>query len=312
MQSVSIIVCSHNGSHRLPLLLGSLGNLTLDPRTSVELVFVDSASEDDTLDLVKRSNLPFPLKWRRLSEPGQSKALNCAVEMSIGTLLLFTDDDCQPESQWVSAYVNTATREVAAGYFFGRIVAELPPSRPDWWEELAPRSIGGRDQGLEPVVYPSFCRESYPIGCNMAVRRSVLSRGLRFCEKLGPHPKSPTWLGADIRLGRDIQAIGFTGCYVPGAIVYHRVQSERLSLQYLFAHSLASGRASLYYKPADSQYSRLCFALECLLRFFSQTCVAATQLIFGNGTAGRRSQLSAIKAAGSVWEYTRTFGGNLR
>ena len=311
MRTVSIIICSHNGVRRLPFLLGSLVELRTNPDTEVELVFVDSASEDGSLDLVRNFGLPYPLKSCRLSEPGQSKALNRAIELSVGELLLFTDDDCQLGGDWLSAYVAAAAKASAAGYFFGRVVPKLRWSLPCWWE-LAPRSMRGRDQGGDLVVYNSFCRESYPIGCNMAILRSALSDGLRFDEKLGPCPTSQTWLGADTKLGRDLQQSGVAGCYVPDAIVYHEVQPQRVSWHYLVAHFWASGRCSLYYKPSDSGFCRLRFAFKCLFAFISCFFVLVFHLMCRRGLAARRAQLSLAKAAGVVWEYIAIIGGRFR
>ncbi len=309
--SASVIICSHNGTSRLPFLIRSLMELRISRDTEIEVVFVDSASRDGTLDFVRSFELPFPLKFCRLSEPGQSRALNRAIELSVGELLLFTDDDCRLDVDWLSAYLDAATEVSAAGYFFGRVVPRLPSSLPYWWK-LAPRSLRGRDQGQDLVIYDSFCRESYPIGCNMAVRRSAFSNGLRFEEKLGPDPESPTWLGADTKLGGDLQQMGFAGCYVPHALVYHNVRSGRISWRYLVAHFWVSGRCSVYYKPSGSGVCRLHFASGHLLTFISSTFALAFQIACGRRLAARRTQLSMIKTAGVVWEYTTTLGGRLR
>lgn len=309
MKSVSIIICSHNGVSRLPPLLGSLIRLKIYPNTEIELVFVDSASQDRTLDFVRNFGVPFALKSYRLSEPGQSKALNSAIEVSNGELLLFTDDDCQLGVDWLTAYVDAAANVSAAGYFFGRVVPKLSKSLPNWWD-LAPRSMQGRDQGQDMIVYNLFCRESYPIGCNMALRRSALSGGLRFDEGLGPHPKSPTWLGADTKIGRDIQQSGIVGCYVPDAVVYHEVHPTRISWRYIVTHCWTSGRCSLYYKPSDFGFCRLRFTLKCL--FNCITCAFVFMFLVMCGRDAKRSQLQLTKVAGVVWEYITTLGGKLR
>ena len=310
MQSVSIVTCSHNGTTRLPALLASLKELTVRSALRLELVFVDSASVDTTADLVDGWDLPFPVKVCQLTEPGQSRALNKAIELAEGELLLFTDDDCRVAPDWLCAYADAATAVPEAGYLFGPVVPLLTETLPDWWD-LAPRSLRGRSQGEELRVYRSFGRDSYPMGCNMAVPRRALAGGLRFEEKLGPSPDSPTSLGADTKLGRSLQHAGFAGCYVPNALVYHSVHSSRVSWGYLVSHFWASGRCSLYYKPVDTPAGRFRFASSCLRKCLCWSVILAVQLVLRRRLAAKKTRLSLMKASGAVWEYVSTCGGRL-
>lgn len=307
IQLVSVIVCSLNGAARLPRLIRSLHRLKTNANTDVEIVFVDSCSDDDSGRVVKDACLPFRVRTQRMAVPGQSIALNRAIDLSEGQLLLFTDDDCEVDSNWATAFLDATLRFPNAGYFFGKVIPLLPSPTPDWWH-LAPRSMSGRDQGSHLILFSSFNRGSYPIGCNMAIRRSAFGDEIRFDERLGPRPGSSTWLGADTKLGRDLLAAGLLGCYVPKALVFHSVEASRVSWRYVVSHARASGRCSHYYRLDHHQGIRGATVLAVALLELTRAVVSLlAEFLRGKSLRWRRERLRLAKATGRFREALRAF-----
>lgn len=92
----SVIVCTRNGRGRIGGCLRALRELRGMP---YEVVVVDDGSDDGTGDYVEAA---FPeAKLLRLEPGGLSAARNAGAEAATGEVLAFTDDDCEPDADWL-------------------------------------------------------------------------------------------------------------------------------------------------------------------------------------------------------------------
>jgi cellulose synthase/poly-beta-1,6-N-acetylglucosamine synthase-like glycosyltransferase len=97
---ISIIVPGYNVEDVVGACLESLLDQTL-PRASYEVIFVDDASIDNTRQVVAAYD---SIRLLTLGENrGQATARNKGLEVARGELVLFTDADCVPASNWVEA-----------------------------------------------------------------------------------------------------------------------------------------------------------------------------------------------------------------
>ena len=96
---ISIIVCSRDRAESLRGTLISILEASQHTATSHEVIAVDNGSSDNTAEVIK--SFPSVLG---LSEPtkGRSYAMRKAVEVSRGKVLLFTDDDVDVSTTWIS------------------------------------------------------------------------------------------------------------------------------------------------------------------------------------------------------------------
>lgn len=98
----SIVIPTYNRPERLAKCLGAIAKLDY-PRDRFEVIVVDDGS-DTPLDLIVR---PFQeqLSLTLIRQPngGPAKARNTGVANAKGQFLTFTDDDCTPDSNWLTA-----------------------------------------------------------------------------------------------------------------------------------------------------------------------------------------------------------------
>lgn len=133
---VSIVVATHNRAARLESLLTALAAQSL-PRERFELVVVDDGSGDATARILERSAAARELQPQVIRLPtsvGRAGARERGWREARAPLVAFTDDDCEPDPEWLAAGLAAAARQPGA-IVQGRtepIAAELeavPPHR---------------------------------------------------------------------------------------------------------------------------------------------------------------------------------------
>ncbi len=101
----TVIVAAHNEAERLPRLLRALRAQTL-PCERFDVIVVDDRSHDGTGDVAYAHAEGLSLRVLRIDEvpAGVSPkkfALHTAIQAARGEVLLFTDADCEPCSDWL-------------------------------------------------------------------------------------------------------------------------------------------------------------------------------------------------------------------
>ncbi|MBI3785907.1 MAG: glycosyltransferase [Deltaproteobacteria bacterium] len=156
---VSVVVPVLNGADVIGDLLTSLRHQT--SRAAAEVIVVDNASTDATVDVVRR----FPVAL--LSEPrrGPSAARNRGLQHARGEVVVFLDADVLPTRNWL-AEMTAPFSDPALVVAGGRSVDYLPTTP-------AQRFIA--QLGIRQLEYDFFRGNvPYVAGENMAVRRSAL------------------------------------------------------------------------------------------------------------------------------------------
>lgn len=114
---ISVVVCSRNGERSLPLVLSRLQRQCLDPG-AYEIVVVDDGSDDHTADVAESAGA----RVVRLDPPvGLAVARNTGVDAARAAIVAFTDDDCEPEPDWLRAILD-AFRDPQVDGVGGRVV----------------------------------------------------------------------------------------------------------------------------------------------------------------------------------------------
>src|SRR4029078_5463557 len=87
---------------------------------------------DATPAVLNRARSRLPLTILHEPKPGKNGALNRAIDAARGRLLVFTDDDVEPDSRWVAEYVAAADRWPADSIFCGPVIPRFSPETPEW------------------------------------------------------------------------------------------------------------------------------------------------------------------------------------
>lgn len=196
----SVIVCTRNGAARISSGLHAIAALTGGP---FETIVVNDGSTDETAEIIARE---FPkVRLINLSPSGLSAARNTGAQQATGEILVYTDDDCLPDHEWLvrldRAFANPAI--AAAGG------PNLPPHA-----RSAEEAIVNAAPGAPSHVLIDDTRAEHLPGCNFAVRRDV------FYEIGGFNPAFRT-AGDDVDFCWRLLDAKHELAFVPGAFVWH-------------------------------------------------------------------------------------------
>ena len=99
-RQISIVIPTFNSAKVLGTCLESLTNQTVG-RERYEVIVVDDGSTDETRDVVSK----YPVKYIYQQNSGPAVARNNGVRQAEGEIILFTDADCEPRSNWIEELV---------------------------------------------------------------------------------------------------------------------------------------------------------------------------------------------------------------
>ena len=197
---ISVIVCTRNGNARIGRCLRALDGL-LDQRH--EVVVVDDGSSDGTAEFVANA---FPhVRLLRIEPGGLSAARNAGAAAANGDIYAFTDDDCEPDAEWL----DRLRRAFADGRFAAVGGPNLPP-RPRSWREAVVCAAPGAPSH---VMLDDDEAEHLP-GCNLAVTRAAF-------EAIGGFDPVFHTAGDDVDFCWRLRDAGLRLGFAAGAFVWH-------------------------------------------------------------------------------------------
>ena len=215
----SVIVCTRNGRNRIGTCLEAIRKLD---GGNFETLVVDDGSNDGTAEHVAK-NFPW-VRLLRLTSGGLSAARNAGAEAATGEILAFTDDDCEPDPEWLLR----VRRVLHDGKFAAAGGPNLAPKPKNWQEAVVCASPGAPSH----VMLSDEEAEHLP-GCNLVVTRTA------FHAIGGFDPQFET-AGDDVDFCWRLRDAGFRLGFAPGAFVWH---SRRSSLLGFLRQQVGYGRA---------------------------------------------------------------------
>ena len=113
--SVSVVVAFRNESEHLNKLYNSLIAQNASCVNSIELLFINDNSEDDSVEqlnqCIQKYGTPFSVKVLNSENVGKKAAIQYGVEQSSGSIILTTDADCEMGDNWVSKMISPFINE---------------------------------------------------------------------------------------------------------------------------------------------------------------------------------------------------------
>lgn len=230
MIKISIVIATYNRGEKLVRTLRSLASQSL-PADEWEAVVVNNNSTDDTPAHFAKFVRENPgLNIRMVDEPrqGVSWATNTGIGQTRGDIVAFVDDDEEVNQGFAAAYLDFFARHPEVAFAGGKILPEYESGRPAWMSSYTERPIAGTiDKGNAEKPFG----KGYPGGGNMAVRRLVFGKYGMFDTGLGRTGDNPVG-GQEKDFYRRLTAAGEPVWYVPGAVIFHIIPPEKLTMKY--------------------------------------------------------------------------------
>ncbi|MCW4033042.1 MAG: glycosyltransferase family 2 protein [Candidatus Bathyarchaeota archaeon] len=210
--SISIIIVNHNGRH---LLEKCLSSLIESAYPNIEIIMVDNASEDDSLDFVSQ-NFPSVNVLQSKMNLGYAGGCNKGAKFAKGEYIIFMNNDVQVSKDWIEPLVGVCSRHdvtICGGkILFGKTKDRL-------------YSAGGAlnlfsvpiDRGFLEMDRGQFDRPedvAYVSGAALMIEKKTFdelggfdAKYFAYCEEVDLCLRA--WLS------------GFRVVYVPSSVVYH-------------------------------------------------------------------------------------------
>ncbi len=214
---VSVIIPNWNGTRLLPTCLDSLRGQSRRPH---EVIVVDNASTDGSVDLISRD---YP-EVRIVTMPETrlfAGAVNAGIRQARGNVIALLNNDTEADPCWLAELCSALERHPEAGFCATKMLlfdrrnvinsagdsfgVDGTPGNRGVWEE---------DRG-------QYDAEDYVFGaCGGAVayRRSMLDDIGLFDEDLVAYCE-------DVDLNFRAQVAGYRCLFVPTAVIYHRLSA---------------------------------------------------------------------------------------
>ncbi|HEX9455866.1 MAG TPA: glycosyltransferase family 2 protein [Candidatus Binatia bacterium] len=239
--TISVIVATRNRRAALARFLDGVLRLPAEP--DWELIVVDNGSRDGTAALLASAADHLPLVTIEEHRRGKSRALNKALSHARGELLLFADDDIDPDPLWLTALARAALDYSDANVFGGRILVDQQ-AVPRWIVDSHNlKTILTTEQDLGDDIQ-WFAAGEYPVGPSIAVRRRAIeSSGCEWPVNLGPGTNIP--LGDERAFLMQLSSPQARDrLYVADSIVRHNVTGRELRIASAAARCFLGGYAA--------------------------------------------------------------------
>lgn len=243
MAELTVLIATHNGAEVLARTLQGYTDLG-DPGFEWKLVLVDSASTDNTLDIINGFKSKLPLKVLQEPSPGKNRALNRGLSETEGDLLVLSDDDSIPHPGFLQAWRSAAARLSEADIMGGSIVPLFDTEPPHWMLQTRPHfaELYAERQGVPEGPIGA----DWIFGPNMAVRAGLIHNGLRFDEGIGPDASRKTTyaMGSETAFLYAAARAGHKLAFASGPAVSHIVRTGQIEAGYIAGRAYRMGRGT--------------------------------------------------------------------
>jgi glycosyltransferase involved in cell wall biosynthesis len=208
---LSIIICTYNGENKLPLTLESISRAALPEDSCTELIVIDNNSSDSTKSVIANFShkSSFPVKYFFEPKKGLSNARNLGLKEALGDIIIFTDDDCIVDRNWLMEIFAEFQSDPNLMVLGGRVELYNHKDKPVTLYPLTQRRKFTSSSQIF-VLLP---------GCNMSFRKSVFRDIGKFDINFGAGKKIPSAEDSDFfyRAFRK----NFKMVYSPDVLIYH-------------------------------------------------------------------------------------------
>lgn len=234
---LTVLMATHNGARTLPEVLSTFCNLD-PPEGGWKLVIVDNGSVDATQEILTSFRRSLPLTYLLETRRGKNAALNTGLKSISGDLVVFTDDDVLPNSQWLKQMRYAADSKPSFSIFGGSIFPKWEVRPEPWLLEWVPLDL---TFSITEALREGPIDAQLVLGPNMAIRRSIFNAGYKFDESIGPNGSNYA-MGSETELLNRLDELGHKAWHVQEASVRHIVRSKQMSMGWILERFVRYGR----------------------------------------------------------------------
>jgi glycosyltransferase involved in cell wall biosynthesis len=256
--NVSVIVCTYNPEYEvLNRCISALINQDVEGLSS-EIIVVDNNSTLDIaeLDFIQHAQT-ISKKFCVISEkkPGLTYARICGVNASSGDILVFIDDDNEPDSNYLkNAYQLGIEHPALGAWGAGQITVEFLNKRTNWIDTFKTIFQEVNLPHLDMSSRPDWSGQ-LPVGTGLVCRKKAITQFLTFLssQKSVVADRTGTSLSSagDTQMVLYIQQVGHLIARSPLLKINHLISSRKQTIHYLknveygCANSYDSARLSI-------------------------------------------------------------------
>ncbi len=235
---LTVLFATHNGAATLPGVLDAYSRLE-PPYGGWKLVVVDNASNDKTADILSSYRDRLPLRYVAEPNPGKNQALNTGLFEIVGDLVVLTDDDVFPRTDWLLRLTEAAHAHPECSIFGGTILPRWETVPQQWILDWVPPGL--TFALTDPSWKDGPTTSDRIFGPNMAIRAQVFQAGWRFDVQIGPRGKNYA-MGSESQLTRALMKEGHAAWHCADAVVEHFIRSAQLHESWILGRAARFGR----------------------------------------------------------------------
>jgi glucosyl-dolichyl phosphate glucuronosyltransferase len=246
---VSVVICTYNRELYILDSLSSVKDQTCS-KDLYEVILVDNNSTDSTslkcMEFMhQKGNLNF--HYYKEEKQGLSHARNRGIEVAKGEIIVFLDDDAVACKEYIHEIISFFDLHLNVWAIGGRIFPKYEAKCPTWMpQELTPLfsiiDLGKNDK--------EFGSNKYPVGANMAFRRSVFESCGVFNTSLGRTGKN--MLGGEEKdMFYRMKLKGGVVWYAANPWIYHIIPENRTTKYFIKKQAIGVGQSE-YFRTKSS------------------------------------------------------------
>lgn len=248
----TILMATRNRATTLESVLNEYCRLE-SPPAGWDLVVVDNGSTDRTAEVIRSFRDRLPITYCFESTPGKNAALNTGLPLVTGSLIVFTDDDIFPKTDWLVRLCEAADEQESYSIFAGIILPRWESEPSSVIRQAIPLGIAYAFH--PPGLHEGPARTNNALGGNVAIRAEVFERGYRFNTSIGPRPTSYT-MGSEAELIRRLARDGERIWCCERATAEHLIPRSNLETSWILERAVRWGRCRCFFDSLDAQQTQ--------------------------------------------------------
>ena len=245
---LTVLMATFNGVRTLPTVLDAYCKLER-PVGGWKLIIVDNGSTDKSKEVIEAFAQKLPLTYMFEPKRGKNTALNTGLSRIEGDLIVLTDDDAVPHSDWLVQLRIAADSQPSFSVFGGVVVPRWEVNPEPWILSLARPDVAYAltDPAWQEGPIPLF----WIFEPNSAYRTQIFEAGYKFDPAIGPSGSNYA-MGSGSEFHFRLGKAGFTAWHSQRAVVEHIVRKTQMEQNWVLRRAFRFGRGEYRLKIKDT------------------------------------------------------------